>query len=140
MPITRSRLTTVHMRAREHGTRPPNLEEFLERSAIYSCQFIIDLSFKVSKIFSLHTPTPPTPSFSKSSKNIQTVRGSCSPYVAKQLNCRVCLGLPISSTDKCISQNDPVAVSAKTLKKPKKTPPKKPSDHGEYKHLILDRA
>ncbi|KAF9132776.1 hypothetical protein BGW39_011358 [Mortierella sp. 14UC] len=33
---------------------------------------------------------------------IKPAQKSCTPYAAKLLNCRVCLGLPSGSNDKCI--------------------------------------
>ena len=38
----------------------------------------------------------------KSVTTIKAAQYSCSPYAAKLLNCRVCLGFPTSSADKCV--------------------------------------
>ncbi|KAF9080169.1 hypothetical protein BGX29_005552, partial [Mortierella sp. GBA35] len=45
-------------------------------------------------------------------KMTKAARQSCAPYSAKLLNCRVCLGLPTGSTDKCVQEKVPAAASA----------------------------
>ncbi|KAF9301901.1 hypothetical protein BGZ91_009461, partial [Linnemannia elongata] len=48
----------------------------------------------------------------KSSTKIQAAQNRCTQYEAQTLNCKVCLGLPCGSTDKCIREKATTATPA----------------------------